>query len=211
MKYETADPVLARHAGALEYVYSFNQNMQEHCMEVAQISADIALQLDLDPIIAKRAGFFHDIGKAISNFEDHVEKGINIAKEANLDEIILNAIESHHGKVPPNNNYSRIVKIADKISAGREGARPRQKELIDIRKKMIEDKISPIKWVDKVQIQNAGNYIHVFIKLSEFRGDQIDAMKAEIQVALKEVNAEYSYNFEIKFSLSYEEKFFLED
>lgn len=114
-------------------------------MEVGQISADIAIQIDLDPTKAKRAGFFHDIGKAIANFEDHVEKGLKIAEEANLDDYIKNAIESHHGKVPANNPYSKIAKVADKISAGREGARPRQKELIDLRKQNIESKLTVLK------------------------------------------------------------------
>lgn len=145
MKYENPDPKLAKHVGALEYAYSFNQNIQEHCMEVGQISADIAIQIELDPIKAKRAGFFHDIGKAIANFEDHVEKGLKIAEEANLDDYIKNAIESHHGKVPANNPYSKIAKVADKISAGREGARPRQKELIDLRKQNIESRLTVLK------------------------------------------------------------------
>ncbi|GCE63295.1 HD domain-containing protein [Candidatus Mycoplasma haematohominis] len=212
LKYE--EPIseeLARHVGALEYVYSFNQNILEHSMEVAQICADIAIQMELDPVKAKRAGFFHDIGKAIANFEDHVEKGIAIAKRVGLEEYIINAIESHHGKVSANTYYAKIVKVADKISAGREGARPRQNELIDQRKKMIESKLLVIPWIEKVQTQNAGNYIHIFIKLSEFHGDRLNAMKAEVQFALREINAEYTYNFEIKFSLEYEDKFFLED
>lgn len=211
LKYEEFTDELAKHVGALEYVYSFNQNILEHSMEVAQICADIAIQLGLDPTSAKRAGFFHDIGKAIANFEDHVEKGIKIAKSAGLEEYVINAIESHHGKASANTYYAKIVKIADKISAGREGARPRQKELIDQRKKMIEDKLLTISWVERVEIQNAGNYIHIFIKLSEFHGDRINAMKVEVQFALREINAEYTYNFEIKFSLAYEDKFFLED
>jgi ribonuclease Y len=37
-----------------------------HSVEVAKISEAIATEIGLDPIIAKKAGLFHDIGKIIA-------------------------------------------------------------------------------------------------------------------------------------------------
>lgn len=137
LQYEEFSENLAVHVGTLQFVYSYSQNILEHSIEVSQIAANIATQLELDVLKAKRAGFFHDIGKATANFGDHVEEGLKIAQEEGLDDYIQNSIESHHGRVIADNPYSMIVKAADILSAGREGARPRQIELIEQRKDMI--------------------------------------------------------------------------
>ncbi|AEW45981.1 Phosphodiesterase [Mycoplasma haemocanis str. Illinois] len=205
--YKNYPEFLATHVGTLQFVYSFSQNILEHSIEVAQLSANIAFQLGLDPLKAKRAGFFHDIGKAKANLGDHVDEGLKIGKEANFEEYILNTIESHHGRIPPNNPYAIIVKASDKLSAGREGARPRQMELIEKRRKMIEEKIMSISWIEKTIIKNAGNLIQIFIKPTEFHGDKLPDMKEEVRVKLKELNSEYSYNYQIEFHLVFKEEF----
>lgn len=207
---------LARCTGTLEYIYSFNQNILEHSMEVAQLTSNMASQLDLNALKAKRAGFFHDIGKATANLDDHVKEGVRIAKEAKLEPYIVHAIEHHHDKDMPSqikidHPYSALAQVADKLSAGREGARPRQIELIQARKEMIESRIVEIEWVDKVHIENAGNSLHVFIKPSAFDEKKIPLMKSEIKTKLIELSGEYKYNFEIEFLMMYHEIFFLSD
>lgn len=211
LKYETFTEELAKHVGNLQHIYSFSQNILEHSMEVAQLSANIAFQLDLDPLMAKRAGFFHDIGKAVANYEDHIDKGLKIGNDANLDDYILNAIESHHGRVKPNNPYSMIVACADKLSASREGARPRQIELVNNRMQMIEKEICKLEWVNKCVVKNAGNIVQVFSSLKEFPVDRLPQMKEEVREKLNKIKGEYTYNFQIELQIMYNEIFFLED
>lgn len=214
LKYEEFTENLAKCVGSLQHVYSFSQNILEHSQEVAQISANIAIQLDLDALTAKRAGFFHDIGKAIANYEDHVEKGISIGKEAGLDDIILNAIESHHvhpKRAKPNNPYSIIVAAADKLSAGRSGARPRQMEIIHKRVDMIEKELMSMGWPEKIVIKNAGNIIQIFLKVTEFSKEKIEIMKAATRQKLRNLNSEYSYNYQIEFVIMINHNFLLEE
>ncbi|OAL10228.1 2',3'-cyclic-nucleotide 2'-phosphodiesterase [Candidatus Mycoplasma haematobovis] len=211
LQYEEFSEQLAVNVGTLQFVYSYSQNILEHSIEVSQISANIAAQLELDVLKAKRAGFFHDIGKATANFGDHVEEGLKIAQEEGLEEYIQNSIESHHGRVVADNPYSMIVKAADILSAGREGARPRQIELIEQRKDMIHKHLMTIPWAKKVVIKNVGNLVQIFIKPEKFSFDKLPIMRLETRAKLRQLQSEYSYNYQIEFHVIYEEHFLLEN
>jgi ribonucrease Y len=123
-------PELVKHLGKLKYRTSYGQNVLEHCLEVAKIAGSIAAELGLDVLLARRAGLFHDIGKAVeeNGSHSHVLSGISITKKCQEPEVVINAIASHHRDFPPNNLYSLIVLAADKLSAARPGARGHQLE-----------------------------------------------------------------------------------
>lgn len=173
--------------GKLKYRTSFGQNNLEHLKECAFLASAIAVELGLDPLKAKKAAFFHDIGKAI-DFEldnDHVESGLKLAVEYNLEPYIINAIESHHDKVPCDNVYSTIVKIVDKLSASRPGARFISHEEYIKRITTIEEICNSFPCVKNSYAIKAGKQVRIIVNPTLISDDESASLVFDIKTKLE--------------------------
>ena len=157
-------PEIVKLIGQLYLRYSYGQNVRLHSVEVAKISEAIATELWLDPIIAKKAGLFHDIWKIIATTgQSHTALWAEALKKLWMDEIIINAAESHHYDVPMTSPYSRIVAAADAISASREWARYDTSEMFIEKMSELEKLIKDVSGIEKVHIMQAGREIMVYV------------------------------------------------
>lgn len=125
LRLDDIPPDMVELVGRLHFRLSNNQNTLEHSVEVASLAGMIAAELGLDPLPAKRAGLFHDCGKAIEEEYEgsHAMAGARVLKQHGEDEIVTNAVAAHHEEIPGISPYAAIVMIADRISATRPGAR----------------------------------------------------------------------------------------
>jgi len=144
--------------------YSYGQNLWLHSIEVAKICEAIATELGMDPILAKKAGLLHDIGKIIATTgQSHAQLWADFLRKQGVKEEIINAAESHHYDVPMTSPYSRIVAAADAMSASRPWARHNTKDLFIEKMSELEKLISTVTWVQKVHIMQAWREIMVYI------------------------------------------------
>lgn len=125
----------------------------------------LASEIGLDVRLAKRAGLLHDIGKSIDHETEgsHVQIGADLCRKYKESELIVNAVEAHHGDIEPQSLIACIVQAADAISAARPGARRETIETYTNRLKQLEDITNEFKGVDKSFAIQAGREIRIMV------------------------------------------------
>ncbi|AGX89267.1 HDIG domain-containing metalloprotein [Mycoplasma parvum] len=211
-KDEEINEELSYLVGKTKFFFSYHQNLLEHLLEVSIFSANFASQINLNLIEAKRAAFFHDIGKVVGQYSDHVIEGIKLANQFKLDNYIIETIQFHHNyETNINNPYLSIVRSMDKLSAGRLGARPFQLEKTKERKEKINSLLSDIKEISKVEFLAGGHIIKIFLKPEEFKWIELENIKKRIVKVVKESDLKYQYNYQFLLKLEFSDSFLLDD
>lgn len=182
------DPGLIEIIGKLYFRTSYGQNALQHSLEVAQLAGILAGELGENVTLAKRAGLLHDIGKAIDHEVEgsHVDIGVDIAKKYNEDEIVINAIASHHGDTNATSVIASIVAIADALSASRPGARNDSLENYIKRLSQLEEVGNNISGVDKSYAVQAGRELRVIVKPEEVDDLEAHRIAREVKEKIEE-------------------------
>ena len=183
--------------GRLKYRYSYGQNALQHSMEVAKLAGSMAAELGLNQNLAKRAGLLHDIGKALDTETEgsHVELGYKFCKKHGENDIVLNAIQSHHGEVEPTSMIAVLVQAADTLSAARPGARYEAMQNYINRLEELEKITKSFEGVDTSYAIQAGREIRVIV-----HPDKVDDLAcAKIARGIRErIENELTYPGQIK-------------
>ena len=191
------NPELVKLIGKLKYRTSYGQNVLNHSIEVSNLARIMAEELGLDSKRARRAGLLHDIGKALDHDMEgtHVEIGVDILKKYKENELVINAVEAHHGDVEPRTLEAVLVQAADAISASRPGARRETLEAYIKRLEKLEEIANSFEGVDKSYAIQAGREVRIIVKPEKVTEAEMTIMARDIA---KRVENEMDYPGQIK-------------
>lgn len=194
------EPRLVQVLGRLKFRTSYGQNVLLHSIEVAHLAAALAAEIGANTQVAKKAGLFHDIGKAVDQQVEgsHVDIGIKILEKFNGEKEVIAAMKSHHEEYPYESVEALLVQAADQISGARPGAR---KDTVENYLKRLEDLeriATSFGGVEKAWALQAGREIRIFVKPEEV--DDLTARKLARDIANR-IQEELRYPGEIRVNL----------
>ena len=190
-------PDIVRLIGKLKYRTSYGQNVLNHSIEVANLARIMADELGVDSKKARRAGLLHDIGKALDHDMEgtHIEIGVDILRRYKENDIIINAVEAHHGDVEPKSIEAILVQAADAISASRPGARRETLEAYIKRLQQLEEIADSFNGVEKSFAIQAGREVRIIVKPDKVSDSEMTLLARDVA---KKVEAEMEYPGQIK-------------
>ena len=193
-------PDLVKLIGKLKYRTSYGQNVLNHSIEVSNLARIMAEEIGVDPKIARRAGLLHDIGKALDHDMEgtHVEIGVEILRKFKENDIIINAVQAHHGDVEPKTIEAVLVQAADAISASRPGARRETLETYIKRLEKLEEIADSFEGVEKSFAIQAGREVRLVVKPDKISDDEMVIMARNVA---KKVENEMEYPGQIKINI----------
>ncbi len=193
-------PELVRVLGRLKYRTSYGQNVLRHLIETAHLAGIMAAELGIDVKLAKRCGFLHDIGKALTHEVEgsHAIIGAELARRLKESPEVVHAIEAHHGEVEQRTVEAVICQAADAISGGRPGARRETLESYVKRLERLEEIAVSYPGVDKVFAMQAGREVRIMV-----RPEDVDDVAAQVLArdVAKRVEQELQYPGQIKITV----------
>ncbi len=190
-------PDIIKLIGKLKYRTSYGQNVLNHSIEVSNLARIMADELGINSKIARRAGLLHDIGKALDHDMEgtHVEIGVDVLKKYKENDMIINAVQAHHGDVEPLTLEAVLVQAADAISASRPGARRETLETYIKRLEKLEAIADSFEGVEKSFAIQAGREVRLLVKPEKVSDSEMVIMARDVA---KKIESEMEYPGQIK-------------
>ncbi len=190
-------PELVKLVGVLRFRYSYGQNVLAHAKEVAFLAGMLAAEIGADERLAKEAGMFHDIGKAVDHEVEgsHAVIGGEIMRRLGRHPDVVHAVQCHHYDVEPSTVLAFVILSADAISASRPGARRETLASYIKRLEKLEEIANGFEGVERSFAIQAGREVRIMVKPDRITDDAALVLAREVA---RRIEGEMSYPGTIK-------------
>lgn len=192
--------------GRLHFRTSYSQNVLRHSVEVSFLSGLMAEMIGLDPVLARRCGLLHDIGKAADHELEggHPKIGADLLKRHGEGPEVVHAALGHHDQLFTEYPYTLLVATADACSASRPGARRESLERYIKRMEELEAIAKNFPGVEQAFAIQAGRELRVIASSKDT--DDASASKICRDIA-RAFEQQLTYPGEIKVTVVRESRF----
>jgi ribonuclease Y len=179
-------PRLARLVGRLKFRSAFGHNLLQHAGEVVHLAAHIAAETGARGEIVRRAALLHEIGRVEDGGSGHpVRLAADLAAKFGERDEIVKAIEALHPDAEPRTVEALILRVANRISENRPGARKDNLDVFVERLKRIEALASAFPGVTQTFALKAGKELRVLVDTKAVSDDQAYVLSKEIARAIE--------------------------
>lgn len=191
------NPEIVKLMGSLRYRTSYTQNQWQHAIEVGFLVGAMAAEMRLPVKDARRAGFLHDLGKAVSHEVEggHAVIGADLAKKYGEKDHIVHAIRAHHDDVKPETVLAHLVAAGDAISGARPGARSENLDQYVKRLEELERISLSFPGVEKAFAVQAGREMRVIVNNARVSDEMAVMLSRDIA---RKVEEELTYPGQIR-------------
>jgi ribonuclease Y len=181
-------PEIVKLLGRLRYRSSYGQNVLDHSLEVANLMNVIAGEMGIDPVLARRAGLLHDIGKAVSADVDgpHALIGGELARRYGENPDVVHGIEAHHEDIEIRSIWPVLVLAADAVSAARPGARRESLENYVKRLTALEEIADKHPGVEKSYAIQGGREVRIVVRPERVAEESLPALAREVSKKIED-------------------------
>ena len=197
MGIKNVQPEMVKLLGRLLFRTSYGQNVLMHSKEVGYLTGIMAAELGLNEAIARRAGLFHDIGKAVDYEREgtHPEIGAEVATRCGENWEVINAVAAHHEDVEVTTPITILVATADALSGARPGARRKSAAEYIRRIEQLEGLANGMEGVEQSYALQAGREIRVIANTALVDDARIDLLASDLA---RRIESEMDYPGKIK-------------
>jgi ribonuclease Y len=179
-------PRLARLVGRLKFRHYLGHNLLQHAGEVVHLAAHIAAETGARGDVVRRAALLHEIGRVDEAGGGHplVVAAELAAKFGERDEVVK-AIEALHPDVEPIAVEALILRVANRISENRPGARKDNLDVFVERLRRIETLACGFSGVTQAFALKAGKELRVLVDTKAVSDDQAYLLAKQIARAIE--------------------------
>ena len=192
-------PRLARLVGRMRLRYHHGRSLLAHAAEVALLAGHMASEIGARVEIARRAGLLHEMARV-----DDAATGptalasADLAAKAGERDAIVHAIQAMHPDVAPKSVEALLLRVANRISDNRPGARKDNLDVFIDRLTRLEAVATAVPGVKQAFAVRAGKEVRVIVDAELAGDDRAFGLAKEIARALE---AQLDFPGEIKVSV----------